>query len=263
VAITASNLGLLQLCLGEYENAESSFDQSAGFVKKTRWLKRSFRAIVIYNNLAISQMRLNNYFDAEATARQALEIAESPRAQRWYRLFAAAPLTVLGAIHLRLGELESAVEEFQRALQICESSPTPRRFPNAKNQFAQCQLSIFLGLAIATIRLGKDDESQQWCTRALSVMAANRSLVSTLTLENLTMLANEFMNKKLFSEAECLLDFAYMIGRNHPFHPDAKQLLNYYEKLLLLTDRQSDVNDMRSWVRHVEINALRLEQQQT
>jgi hypothetical protein len=61
------------------------------------------------------------------------------------------------------------------------------------------------------------------------------------------------MNQKLFDYAERLLNLGYTISQDTPFHPDAKQLLNYFEKLLLLTDRQSEVGDMRSWLRPVNI----------
>ena len=69
-------------------------------------------------------------------------------------------------------------------------------------------------------------------------------------------LANEYMNSKMFGEAESLLELAYSAAQGQPFHPDAKQLLNYYEKLLLLTGRQAEVSDMRSWVRTVEVKAI-------
>jgi hypothetical protein len=73
-------------------------------------------------------------------------------------------------------------------------------------------------------------------------------------------LANEYMNLKMFGRAEHLMNIAYAIGHNHPFHPDAKQVLNYFEKLLLLTGRADEVADMRAWLRGAHTALLTADQ---
>ena len=253
-AVIMSNLGLLRLCQGEYESAASLFSAAIKLLEKNRRLSRSYPAVILYNNLAVAQARLQKYFEAESTAEKSLEIAESAALQKKYRIFAGPPLAALAYVRLLLGELESAVELYKRALDVIESAPVPPGMQ--KITFEQAKLFVFLGLALSTARQGNLSESRRWYERAYLIINANHYLVNILALDKLNALANEYMNSKMFGEAESLLELAYSAAQGQPFHPDAKQLLNYYEKLLLLTGRQAEVSDMRSWVRTVEVKAI-------
>ncbi len=251
VAISTSNLGLLRLCQGYYESAETIFAQAAEYVKKDRALSKSVTAVIVLNNLAIAKTRAKNYFEADEVAHQALAIAELPKIKKRFPIFSCAPHAALAAIHMRLNELDAALAEYTLAMEICENSPIPKGYPTGP--FDQFRTHIYLGLAIITIKLGNRSDSVEWYKRFTETIDSDHTVFNTLSLENMSILANEYMNQKLFDYAERLLNLGYTISQDTPFHPDAKQLLNYFEKLLLLTDRQSEVGDMRSWLRPVNI----------
>ena len=254
VAISTSNLGLLRLCQGYYDSAETIFAQAADYVKKDRVLSKTVTAVIVYNNLAIAKTRAKNYFAADEIAHQALAIAESPKIRKRYPIFSCAPHAALAAILMRLNEFEAALAEYTLAMDICENSPVPIGYPTGP--FDQFKTHIYLGLAIVTIKLGRRSESVEWYKRFCEMAESDHTLLNTLSLENMSTLANDYMNVELFDMAENLLGHGYAISQAMPFHPDARQLLNYFEKLLLLTERQSEVSDMRSWLRPVHLREI-------
>ena len=87
VAVTMCNLGLVRLCQGHYESAATLFSSAAAYLEKNRRLVRSPSAVVIYNNLAVTYMRLNKLIEADLVAAKALELAESPEVQKKYKIF--------------------------------------------------------------------------------------------------------------------------------------------------------------------------------
>lgn len=254
VAVTMSNLGLLRLCQGNYESAASLFSEAVEYIKSNRRLAASMSAMVINNNLAVALARMQKYYEAEAVAEKALEVARSARWYKKYIMATCAPTAALAFIKLRRGELESAIEQYTSALTLSEMKPIPPGL--SATTFDQARLFILFGLSVATIKLGRKMDSLQWCERAWSIIRSRPNLASTLALEGLNILANEYMNNKMYASAEPLLKLAYSVGQQHPFHPDAIQVLNYYEKLLLLTGRQAEVGDMRGWVQQVDMKAL-------
>jgi tetratricopeptide (TPR) repeat protein len=247
IAITMSNLALARLCQGYTESAETLFEQALAYLTKAPRLKQSLCGVVVYHNLAVVSIRLRKYVEAEMYASDALEIARSKKIAGKYKCFAGPPTASLAAVRYKLGEYDSCYEMFKEALDLYSMLPLPPGLP--KQSFDQGRAFCWLGLALVTIKLGKTDESSEWCQKVFQAVELNPGMLSTLGLEPLNELANEYMNLKMFDRAEKLMNIAYAIGHNHPFHPDAKQVLNYFEKLLLLTGRQEEVADMRAWLR--------------
>jgi tetratricopeptide (TPR) repeat protein len=246
---TLSNLGVLRLCQGDYEGAEKLFAESINSLEKSRLRNKSTSMIILYSNLGVTYLRQGKYVEAELQAAKALEIAESPGIAKRYPIMQAPPLAVHAAARLHLGETESAVDCYKQALTLYESSALPPYHSAIayKQGLAFCNL----GLALATIKLGQQQESLQALDKAWKMAVDDPGIMSTLALNTLNLLANEYINNKLFDQAEELLQLAYSVGFAHPFHPESKKVLSYYEKLLLLTDRQSEVHDMRQWLRPV------------
>jgi tetratricopeptide (TPR) repeat protein len=254
VSTAISNLGLLRLCQGEYESGLQLFSEAAAYCEKDRRLAKSIPMIVLYNNIAVSYYRLDRLVEAEAFANKALEIAEQPRMVKSARIMAGAPLAVLATVKMQFGELESANEYYQKAIDFYETSPVPRVFtPSA---FDQAKAFAYLGLALCCIKMEKKDESLSKFDKFMHFANEHAAQINTMALNSLNMLSNEYMNRKLYRQAETLLELAYSLGRDNPFHPEAKQTLNYYEKLYLLTERQNEVEDMRRWVKPVHTGLI-------
>jgi tetratricopeptide (TPR) repeat protein len=245
-----SNLGLARLCEGHYESAASLFTDAATYVQSSKRLAQSNIAVVIYNNLAVAYVRLGRYVEAEAMAHKALEVAQAPVMQKKSQMLTVPPNGVLANIHLRFNEPESALQEYQKTLSICETSSLPKGF--GKASFEQARLFCLLGLASAAIKLGKKEESRKYCDSALSVAELSPYAANPLALAPLNQLIEDYSENKEYAHAEKLAQLAYSIGSRHPFHPDAQQTLNLYERLLSLTDRPAEIPDMRLWLRHIE-----------
>lgn len=247
--ILTSNLALLRLCQGNYENAESLFRDAVTFISKETVVKDSFSAAILINNLGCACMRLGNYVEAEVHANRALEILALPKNKN-YRLVASLPYSLIGAVHTKLEEYDTALENFKEAFRIYENEKAPAG--TIMTSFTQGRTQVRLWTAYVHAKLGKLEESENDCDLAFTLIQQDATAINTLTIEILYMLANEYMNAKLYERAERVLGLAYSQCVESPFHPDAKLVLNYYEKLLLLTDRQSEVADMRAWLRPVD-----------
>ncbi len=249
MAVTISNLGILRLCQAYYGSAESLFNEACTYLEKRHSVTRDLVEIVLLNNLSVAYLRQNQLIEAELVADKAFQIAQSPGIQRKYKKIEAAPLSALAAVRFRLGEFESSYELGKQSLEIFENAPVPSGY--SEESFLQSKIFCYLGLTLTSLKLGKKD-SLSWFDRAIELARPIEAQISPLALEPLNLVSNELLNNKHYSQAEELLDLAYRIGRENSFHPDAKQTLNYYEKLLLLTNRQTEVENMRGWLMHKE-----------
>jgi tetratricopeptide (TPR) repeat protein len=251
--VLMSNLALMRLCQGNYESAEQLFRKATEYIAAEPRLNSTFAAGILEHNLGSACMRLGNLAEAEVHANKSIEIFELSKNRRW-RIGLGLPNLLLGALHAKFGEYDVAEEHLETARHISETEKLPAG--TIFTSFAQSKNQMFLWLSYVEIKQEKVAEAEASCDAAVELIAKDPSGANTLTLEILLMLANEFMNIKQFERAERLLEIAYAIGSDWPYHPDAKQVLNYFEKLLLLTDRQSEVADMRNWLRHVDHHML-------
>jgi tetratricopeptide (TPR) repeat protein len=247
--ILTSNLALLRLCQGNYENARNLFGEAVTFIAKESMVKDTYSAAILINNLGCAEMRLGNYVQAEVHANRALEILALPK-NKQYRLIAALPYALIGAVHAKLEEYDTSLEHFDEAAKIYQNEKPPAG--TITTSFMQGRTQMLLWTAYVHAKLGEMDESENDCDLAFSLIQQDSTAINTLTIEILYSLANEYMNAKHYERAERLLGLAYSQCVESPFHPDAKLVLNYYEKLLLLTDRQSEVADMRAWLRPID-----------
>lgn len=254
VSTCISNLGLLRLCQGEYDSSLSLFSEAAGYCEKDKRLAKSIPMVVLYNNLGTSFYRLDKLVEAENYALKALEIAELPAIVKRARILAGAPLALLATVKLRFGELDEAIEYYLKAMERYETSPVPRSF--SPNAFSQAITFCSAGMALCYIKMERKQESLDCFEKFMGFANEDPQQINAMALNALNLLANEYMDRKLFKQAETLLELAYTIGRNQPFHPDAKQTLNYFEKLLLVTERSSEIADMRSWIKPVNMGLL-------
>ena len=67
----------------------------------------------------------------------------------------------------------------------------------------------------------------------------------------MTRLTDELIARSEFKRAEPLLELAYSMAGQCPDHPNSLLVMGSYAQLLRLTDRQSELADLKSWIRPV------------
>jgi tetratricopeptide (TPR) repeat protein len=254
-------VGLGAVCMGraDYSQAESLFASAVERYRRymtkhgARYKSRlTPNMVVLLSHFSRACAAQGKHDQSELAANEALELARTIRKKAYARIELFA-VSALGYSHLRSGALEQAESEYNQVLQLYAETPEIPTY--GSTVFAPILTAATLGLAIIAIKQGKTEASlQHWTSCVERIMQASTPTSPTF-LRGLNLLANEYMNNKLFAEAENVLDIAYSVALHHFDHPDAKETLNYFEKLLLLTGRQTDVGDMRAW--------LRLSQQRT
>jgi hypothetical protein len=83
-----------------------------------------------------------------------------------------------------------------------------------------------MGLAIIAMKKGDSDQSLKYWTNFVERANQSSTPLSPVLLRSFNVLANEYMNNKLFAEAEKVLDLAYSTALHHFDHPDARETLN-------------------------------------
>jgi len=243
-----SNLALSRLAQGYYDNAEIIYKETIELSDKNKRLSKGITPVILYNNLSICCLKQQNYVEAELHATEALELAEKLSDKN--RFLIGLPLAAIGIVRLKLNELDSAEEYLRKALTVYETTQPPLAV--LRTSRAHAIAGCTAGMALVKARQDNVEESLAYCEKVYSLVRIDPSALNTLSLEVIYLLANEYMRLDKFEQAEHLLEIGYTIAHEFPYHPDSKQLLNYYEKLLLLTNRQGEVEDMRSWLRQVE-----------
>jgi len=243
-----SNLGVARLKQGHYESAESLFRdalQQAQMFHKHRGGKGWIPSLaVLHNNLAVSCVRQNNHVEAELIVERGIELVTKANNTR-FESYLAPLYLVTGVIRSDLGELAEAEEPILKAIDFGQRPSKPWGMaPYSKTFDLQCNLQ----LALLYARRGDFAKADPICDH---ILGQHLAPFSTLSLRPLNSLAGEYLDQEAYSRSERLLEIAYAIARDCPFHPDSKKTLLCFEKHLKLTDRQGEIADMRSWLRPV------------
>jgi tetratricopeptide (TPR) repeat protein len=202
--------------------------------------------VVLLSHVSRSRAAQGKFAQAEQAASEALDLARSIKRKAYARM-EIFPLSAIGYTHLRSGALEEAEKEYAQVLKLYDQTPSLPTY--GSTALAPILMAATMGLAIISIKKGMPEESiKHWSDFILKESQCSTPM-SPSFLRSYNVLANEYMNNKLLAEAEKVLDMAYSLALHHFDHPDAKETLSYFEKLLLLTDRQAEVGDMRAWLR--------------
>jgi len=248
-------IGLGAVCMSraEYEEAEQLFSRALERNRNSMNRARKSYKTRYYPNMAVILSHLSRSYSAQGkfeqadrAASEALEFARSTGRIHYARM-EIFPLYSMAFSHLRSGAIDEAEKEYNLVIKVnAETKPLPTYGSNA---LAPILMACRIGLAIIAIKKGNIQASHSYWDEFVEM--ANNSAVPTSPsfLNSFNLLANELINAKQFKEAEAVLDFAYSNARRYFDHPDAIEMLNYYEKLMLLTGRQSEVKDMRAWLR--------------
>jgi tetratricopeptide (TPR) repeat protein len=244
-----TNQSLVRLLQGDYEGAELPLAEVMAIIQTRKNLRDSPFAAIVWNNMACLQIRKDELGEAEELATKALEITtrhgKSANA-------AAFPLVNIGWIRMKQHRPAEAEVLLKDANELFEKK-LPLFIVKRSVTYAHTNGQIML--ADALYQQDKTDQANAVCDGIIAALAQDDSCIAITSVTLLINLADTLMSKKDFARAERLLEHTYSLVRQFPVHPDSQPLLLSYTQLLCLTDRQSELNDLKSWCRPVLLNA--------
>jgi tetratricopeptide (TPR) repeat protein len=253
-------LGLKYMYEGFFESAEPLFSTAINrLTKAIDYAPKESRAesipfySVLVTSLTIVCFRQKKYAEATAHAKGGLE--ELPKLfkssdKKGYELCQALLLLTLGSIHLRQNELDVAEEYFSKTMNLCEFPPPTTSFRRATSFFEtlrqQMRISLNLHMTLLYVRKNDVEKSQRKFDALITEATQGIDKVSPLAIENLCIVAGEYISRGLLPEAETALGLAYSVCKERQISLDSELVLTRFEELLLLTGRQSELAELRS-----------------
>jgi tetratricopeptide (TPR) repeat protein len=231
------NLGTARLYQGNYEGAEQSYAQAVAVAASDKKFAKTAYMGMLYNNLAVCLMHQGRLEEAEHIAQNAVDLVRDKTARKWGAA-QGLPLTTMGGILVLQNRLDEAGERLDEAQSYYAQDPGR----------GNMKVSQFVYRALLAARQGKLDQSISYFKELMQLREACPAWFSNLSVMPLYLLANEYMNAKQFDAAQQALQVAYAVAKEHPVHPVSVKLRSFCEKLLLLTDRKSEIADMHSWL---------------
>jgi tetratricopeptide (TPR) repeat protein len=243
-----ANQSVVRLLQGEYDLAELSMLQALRYIENRKRWRQSGLAALIYNNMAVLKMRNGELEEGEEYANKALSIYTRGKSPK----LACLPYINIGWARLKQDKPQEAEECLRKALKDLEGR-LPLYVMQSSITFAHSNTLILL--ADALYRQEKVTEADQLCDGIIKSLTADNSSIAITSVLVLTDLANTLIARKDFVRAEPLLEQTYALVRQFPTHPDCQPLLQSYAELLCLTHRESELPDLKNWVRPVLIEA--------
>ncbi len=253
-ATIASQLGVVKLFLGDYDSAEILFREALA-VAKSNWCPKRWQS-VFYCNIGAMSCSRKNYVEAELYFEQALEFLQK-NARTGTAFLSAYPHLGIGMVRLDLDELASAEEHLLKSLELLDQAkmPTEITLLSVDRTISYCNLL----LALVYARKNELPRSRSCCDQfferdlVFQSISKETTAIEATKISRLTLLAEEYLKHGWHERSERLLEIAYSLARECPFHPDAAPMLACFEKVLIATNRQSDISDMRRYLRPVNL----------
>lgn len=246
VASILVRLGQARLVQGFYDSAVLLFQEAITYSEKISGVRESIAMSMYHLNLGSAYAWQQKYMEAEIQAEKAVEILQqidTPLSKD----FEAHCNLHIGASRVELNELESAETHLKSALEALEKMKPSFDMPLLTIKHAV--ISCCLYLARLKVKQGNSADSFEYDNKFFEEIQGNTAILSPNHARALNSLAGEYITIGNFSHAEDLLNVAYELGRENPFHPDSQETISAFEKLLVATDRQAEIADMRSWLR--------------
>jgi len=242
-----TNQSLVRLLQGDYDGAEAPIAEALSIISSRKSLRNSQFAAIVLNNMACLQLRKDELAEGEKLAMQALEIHRRGRSPG----LCAFPLINLGWLRLKQHRPVEA-EEYLREANKLFAGKLPMGILKPSVTYASTNGLIML--ADALYQQDKTEEANKVCDGLIGSLAKDSSCMAITSVMLLTNLADTLMERNELSRAEKLLEYTYDLVRQFPVHPDSQPLLLSYTQLLSITDRKSELEDLKSWVRPVLLN---------
>lgn len=240
-----SLLALARFEQGNYKSAEvlyrDSLQQAQSFHDRrggNEWIPT---IAILHNNLASACTRQGKHIEADLLLEQAMDLCERTKMAQSETYIAYLYLATAD-IRYDLNELRAAEQHILKALQLIDTLPEPLAQETfVRNLIVHCDLQ----LAALYATLNTFAKADDICER---IFAQEAYAFSGSSLKWLNILAIKYMEQQKLEYSARLIEIAYRIASDCHLHPDARQVLDCYQKQLTLTDRQADVADMRQWL---------------
>lgn len=243
VASLLTRLGQTRILQGNFESAENLFKEAITCTAAIPGGQKSANMAMYTLNLASAYAWQGKFVESEIEAEKSLEILQksnSPSA----KIFEPHCLLLMGINRFRLNELAGAEELLQSALDSLEKMTPSPEMPLLSIQTAK--ISCYLYLSLLKIKQDTIPDSYVYYNKFFELLQGSIAVAAITHIRAINYLAQELLKIGDYKHAEDLINIAYELSASAPFHPDSRETLAAYEKLLVATNRQSEIADMRS-----------------
>jgi tetratricopeptide (TPR) repeat protein len=259
IDVITSDLALMRLTQGYYDSAESLFQEAlkaAQFTPARRADRRNQeeRLALFKGNLANAFVRNHKPIDAEVLCEEALEQFGKLKSAPVKAVYTGCTHNTLACIKLDFGELDKAQEHLKIASDCWEA--LGKKEPLPKILLDGYRVATWLLTAMVYIKRDDWANAEIFCAKAKAVLGQEDLAFPSLLIKHINNLANEYLAKGLYKDAEDLIEISYQFASELPFHPDSVLTVQSYEKLLTLINRESEIADMRSYLKPIGINQI-------
>ena len=251
IASLLVRLGQARLYQGFFDSAEGLFKESVEIAERIHGRQGSIIVAMYRLNLSSAYSWQKKYLESEFETERALEMLQrfDTPLSKDYQAYCNLSL---GISRVWLEDLNGAEPYLKSALDKFEQTKPSYALPLIS--ISQAKISCCLYLALLNLRQEKMEKLYEYINKFLELTEGDSSIIAVTHTRALNHLADEFTRRQDFTRAEDLLNMAYAIGSDRPFHPDSQETLATFETLLIATDRQAEVADMRSWLRPLNEN---------
>ncbi len=237
--------------MGDHETGEKELREVVHAVEANVFTRKSYFTAVLQNNLAYAILKNGGCLeDAEVAAHQAIALIHSKGALADSAI-AIFPLTNLGVIYFLQGDFVRSEESLIEALSC--SPPGKLTMEVFPSHTIFTRTNALLWLTATLFKQSKDEAALARVKEVLEIVSYDSDCVTLECLDSLSRVCNELAARNHFEEAEVLLEHGYAVAANNPDFGDNTALLESYETLLSLTDRASEIPDLRRWIRPVHL----------
>lgn len=248
-----AEIGRMRLLEGHFDSAESFFLEAIASTAKEHRTPPVNRAI-LYFNLAGSLRRQGLLQEASDRYEMGMKFLTSTDAKTL--AFLSFANLAIASLKIEKGDLSGAEQCLVKAKELMDRTDLQKAFPSVRK--IQAELSCLSALTLVLLRKGDQPAAETIGGKFLTLANLHLCEITSLELKTLNQIIAEYLTLGQNEMAEKFLDVAYAVARDFPFHPDSLIALDSFEKLLLITDRKAEVDDMRHWLRPVQDGSIEL-----
>jgi len=247
-----SMLGLAHAMQGKREQEEGSYRKSLQLLETLKKYSSDPIAAMCLNNLAWSLVRNGDLEEGNALTQRALAICSNYK--HGTDPLTAFPLFTSALAEVRVGAWTSAEKQLRQAVGLLEQGKFSSFLTTRGSAYNL--LSCKMTLAFVFYKLDKISEGKELSQLIADQLAENELLSTSWHIRSVVELCQTLIEHNEFSIAETLLDHFYHQAQKQPDYPDNSSLLGCYEDLLRRTDRESEIADLRRWIRPTSAHLL-------